>query len=698
MLAKSTTKLITKPNKYTFYERDLSWLQFNDRVLQEVADTNHPLLERLKFLGIFSNNRDEFFRVRVATLKRIATINGKAKSKETHYTITELLGEMQKRILAQQQIFEQQVDIIFKELKKQKIFIKTLSQLSTKQKSLLEDIFEKDIKRSVIPIILKGLKQFPHLNDKSLYLACALEKANKKLSTQFALIEVPVAFHGRFIELPDVGGKKCIVLLEDVIRANMPNLFGQLGFKTFNTYLIKITRDAELDIDNDVDVNVVNALQKSLKKRRLGNATRFVYDKDINPQLLNYLKLKLQLGKQDNLIAEGRIIQFKDFIDFPKHIFGPEKEYIPAFHHPQLPLQQSCFKNILKQDILLHTPYHKFDSIIDLLREAAIDPKVTDIHISCYRLARQSKIIHTLIQAKRNGKNVTVAIEIRARFDESANLNWKNILEEEGIQVVLGPINKKVHAKICVIQRTHNRKKILYGFIGTGNLNENTAKVYTDTFLLTAKQEIMLDVLKVFNYLKLKKHTAVMPALKNVIASPTSTRKHFTDCILQEIKNHKKGLPAGIKIKLNSLSDTQMITKLYEAAQVGVPIQLIVRGICCLVPQQANCKTPIEVKSIVDSYLEHTRYFIFNNNGHTKSYVGSADWMMRNLDHRVEITTPIVDKKLAKEIEFIFDTHWKDNIKARIIDNAQNNIFVGERKSKSQLESQENIYFYLKKK
>jgi polyphosphate kinase len=690
--------MTSKANKYTFFEQDLSWLQFNARVLQEVSDTNHPVLERLKFLGIFSNNRDEFFRVRVAALKRIARINNKTKSTETDFNISELLNEINKRVIAQQSIFEYQVQKVFRELKKHKIYFKKLSELNLTQKKILFEKFEVDIKPSVIPIILKGLKQFPHLNDRSIYLACTLQKANKKLSTQFALIEVPLQYHSRFVELPDTDGKKCIVLLEDVIRANMLSIFGQLGYKTFNTYLIKITRDAELDIDNDVDVNLVNALQKSLKKRKEGSATRFVYDKDINPQLLNYLKLKLKLGRLDNLIPEGRIIQFKDFMSFPAHLFKAVKRNIPPFHHPQLPVYESVYKNIVRQDILLHTPYHKFDSIIDLLREAAIDPKVIDIKITCYRLAQHSKIIHTLIQAKRNGKNVTVYLEIRARFDETANLFWKNVLEEEGIHVVLGPHDKKLHAKMGLITRKQGASKTLYGFIGTGNLNENTAKVYSDTFLLTAKQNILLDAEKVFNYLSRKSSIKKLPILKHLIVSPIQTRTFFENCITNEIKNLKKGLSAGIKIKLNSLADKKMIACLYNAAKAGVPIQIIIRGICCLMPKQSSIKKPIEVKSIVDSYLEHSRFLIFHNNGKPKAYISSADWMKRNLDHRIEITTPIYNQLLAQEIETIFNIQWQDRIKARIIDNAQNNYFVDKRKTKSELEGQETIYFYLQKK
>ncbi len=684
-----------KAIKYSFYERDLSWLQFNHRVLQEVSDTNHHVLERLKFLGIFSNNRDEFFRVRVAALKRIASINKYAKSKDTHYSISELLSEINKRVKTQQTIFEKEVNNIFAELNKQNIYIKTLKQLSATQKALLGQKFESDIKQSVIPVILKGLKEFPHLNDRSLYLACAMQKANKKLSTQFALIEVPLQYHSRFIELPDTAGKKCIVLLEDAIRANMPAIFGQLGYKTFDTYLIKITRDAELDIDNDVDANIVLELQKSLKKRRNGNATRFVYDKDINKQLLKYLKLKLQIGKDDNIIPEGRIIQFKDFMDFPSHLFKGLKRYIPPFTHAQLPINQSVYKQVAKQDILLHTPYHKFDSIIDMLREAAIDPKVSSIKITCYRLAHHSKIVHTLIQARRNGKNVVVALELRARFDETANLQWKNILEEEGIQVILGPANKKIHAKMCIITRKQGAKNILYGFIGTGNLNENTSKIYADTFLLTAHQELLQDGEKIFNYLTQKNNNKKFPILKHLVVSPASTRSHFMASIDQEIKNAKKGLPSGIKIKLNSLADKEMITHLYKAAQAGVPIQLIIRGICCLVPQQAMLKNNIAIKSIIDSYLEHARYFIFNNNGNAKAYIGSADWMMRNLDYRIEVTTPVLAANLCKELVTMFDLQWSDHIKARVLDNNQQNIFVDKRRTKSELESQEKIYFYL---
>ncbi len=687
-----------KKVKYTLYERDLSWLQFNHRVLQEAADDTHSLLERLKFLGIFSNNRDEFYRVRVASLKRIASINPNTKSKETRYTITSLLSEINKRVKAQQEIFEQEVENVFKELNKQNIFLKTLDELTAKQKYLLEQIFERDIKNSVIPVLLKGLKQFPHLQDKSIYLACTLQKDKSKTSKQYALIEVPLQYHNRFIELPDGNKQKCVVLLEDVIRANMHLIFGQLGYVKFNTYLIKITRDAELDIDNDIDVNIINALEKSIKKRRLGDTTRFVYDKEIDKQLLNFLKLKLKLGRSANLIPEGRIIRFKDFMDFPEHLLPAAPVFIKPFTHPQLLPNQSVFRQIQKRDLLLHTPYHTFDSIIDMLREAAIDPKVTDIKITCYRLARQSKIAHTLIQAKRNGKNVIVALEVRARFDESANINWKNVLEEEGITVILGPTQKKLHAKICLITRKQGPKNYYYGFIGTGNLNENTAKVYTDTFLISANQLLMQELDKVFTLLKSKVLPTKGPVLKNLLLSPYTTRSFFTQCIQQEIKNRQKGLPCGIKIKLNSLADKGMINEIYKAAEHGVPVQIIVRGICCLMPNQKGLKANIKVHSIVDSYLEHTRYFIFCNGGKSKAYIGSADWMLRNLDYRVEVSTPILNQELVNEIEHVFDIQWSDSIKSRIVDNAQANQFVDIKKAKKIEESQEKIYFYLKGK
>jgi polyphosphate kinase len=676
--------------------RDISWLSFNNRVLQEAADDTVPLLERIKFLGIFSNNLDEFFRVRVAALQRMAELGNKAKM---HLEINpeSILEDIQEIVLNQQREFDRIWNEILRELKKQKIFLLKDTQLNKTQQQFVLNYFNDEVRGNVIPLIIESIHSFPFLNDKSIYLACTLSKKDKSVAKRFALLSVPARRLPRFVVLPSKSTEKQLILLEDVIRFCLPTIFSFFGYDTFSAHIIKVTRDAEIDLDNDVSTSLIQKIEKGLKNRKKGKPVRFVFDKAIDPSLLTYLVKRLGLSRKDNLIPGGRIHNFKDFMNFPSEVFNEKKVRKKPFIHPKLNNVTSVSHVVLKQDILLNFPYHSFETIIDLLREAAIDPTVQSIKVTCYRLASRSKIVNALTNAVRNGKKVTAVIELRARFDEEANLEWKEELEEAGVNVLLGIPNMKVHAKLCIIKKKIGTKIIEYGFISTGNLNERTAKVYGDHCLLTANASIMVDINKIFRYLENPAiNLPILSTCKTLLVSPVSMRKQLLQLINKEIYFAKKKKHASITLKLNSLSDEVMIDKLYDAAKVGVEINIIVRGIFCMLTQNKQFKK-VEAISIVDEYLEHARVMVFNHGGKEKAFISSADWMTRNIDHRIEAACPILSKELIEEIKDILKIQLSDNIKARILDNTLANNYVNPRNTKK-VQSQVEIYNYLRKK
>jgi polyphosphate kinase len=656
--------------------RDISWLAFNDRVLQEAADTSVPLCERIKFMGIFSNNLDEFFRVRVATLRKMVALGSKAKM-NLEVNPQKILKEIQKKVIVQTRIFEATWNEILRELKKENINFVTDKKLSATQKQFVQNYFNEEVKNSVVPLMLESLNSFPVLNDKSIYLACKLSKQNESIPYKFALVSIPLRNVSRFLLLPSKPKTQDIILLEDVIRFCLPNIFSFFNYDTFSAHIIKVTRDAEIDIDNDVPGSIIEKIQKGIKIRKKGKPVRFVYDKEIDPTLFAYLKKRLNLTYRENVVAGGRIHNFKDFIYFPTQILSKKSARKKPITHTQLKQAKSIYKVIAKQDLMLHFPYHSFNSLIDMLREAAIDPDVESIKITCYRLASRSKIMHALTNAVRNGKKVTVMLELRARFDEEANLDWKVRLEEAGIKVLIGVPNLKVHAKICVIKKKIKKQIAYYGFISTGNVNEKTATVYADHCLLTANKNIMADANKVFAALENPaKKDALLKTCKTLLVSPTNMRLQLVELINKEIKNAKQQKQSGITLKVNSLSDKLLIAKLYEAANAGVPIQLIVRGICSMLTQNKKKIHNVHAVSIIDEYLEHARVIVFNNEGNEKVFLSSADWMQRNIDHRIEIACPITNKNLKQELIDILDVQLSDNTKARKLDNKQKNEYV----------------------
>ena len=672
--------------------RDISWLSFNARVLQEAADTTVPLRERIRFLGIFSNNMDEFFRVRVATLKRMLNLNQKANM-HVEESPDKILEQIQSIVLRQQSEFNRIWESIVLEMEKERIYLVKETDLNEEQKIFVERYFEEEVRSNIIPLMMESIQEFPFLRDKSLFLAVVLSKKASAYNQKYAIIEVPTKVLGRFVRLPSPADTQHIILLEDIIRYNLPSIFSYFGFDEYHSWVFKVTRDAEIDLDTDVATSIIQKLEKGIKNRKKGKPVRFVYDKEMDPGLLEYLMRRMSIARKDNIIPGGRIHNFRHFMDFPD-VFPKTSERRKPFQHPLLTNAKRVTDVVLEQDIMLHFPYHSFNPVIDLLREAAIDPKVTAIKITCYRLAPNSKIINALINAVRNGKHVTAVIELRARFEEEANLEWKERLEDEGVKVLIGVPDMKVHAKICLIKKRLDNRTIHYGFVSTGNLNEKTATLYGDHCLLTANRNVMADVNRMFSYLEKPKDPHILKACKTLLPCPTTLRRELIKMINREIKMAKSKKKASILLKVNSLSDEELIDKLYEAAKEGVEIKMIVRGIFCMYPENQKFeKQPVAI-SIVDEYLEHARIFIFNNGGKEKVYISSADWMVRNLDHRVEATCPVFNEDIKKTLKDILNIQLMDNVKARYLNNGLTNEYVRNAKGKK-VRSQIAIYNYL---
>lgn len=678
-------------------QRDISWLSFNARVLQEAGDPTVPLRERIRFLGIFSNNLDEFFRVRVATLKRMSQFGHKAKM-HLEENPEKILDEIQMTVLNQQSEFNRIWETILDEMREQKIFLVTEKDLNEEQREYVTTYYDEEVSPNVIPLMIETIPELPYLRDKSIYLGVVMWRHESALKRMFSIIEVPTRVMSRFLPVPSPDGEHHIILLEDIIRANLPAIFNFFGYDQYQSCVFKVTKDAEIDIDNDVSTTLMEKIAKGLKNRRKGKPVRFVYDKEMDPGLLEFLIRKLNLTKRDNIIPGGRIHNFREFMDFPKQVFKNQNQRRKPLDHPALE-EKRVTDVVLQRDLMLHFPYHSFNPVIDLLREAAIDPDVTTIKITAYRLAKQSKIINALINAVRNGKQVTVMLELKARFDEEANLRWKERLEEEGVKVLIGIPNMKVHAKLCVIRKRVSDSVVQYGFISTGNLNEDTAKVYADHCLLTSNKAIMSDANRIFNYIEhYKTGTHFLRACTTLLPSPNFARREILKLIRTETKNAQRGLPATICAKMNSLSDAEIIDELYTAAKAGVDVNLIVRGIFCMLSENPKFGKPVKAVSIVDEYLEHARVWIFENNGKEKIFISSADWMVRNLDHRVEATCPVFDPEIRKELKDIITIQLKDNIKARVLNNDLSNDYMDSSDESEKTRSQYETYFYLRNK
>lgn len=680
--------------KQRIINRELSWLSFNHRVLQETTDPIVPLIERIRFLGIFSNNLDEFFKVRVATIKRMIDVQHGSRRVEG-IKPQKLLSRIQKKVLNLQNKFETAFHRIVHELERHNVFIINEKELNPEQEIYLKKYFRDKVRPVISPIMLHNIESFPYLKDRSIYLAIKLSHSGNKVKDEYALIEIPSENLPRFIELPQDQDRRFIILLEDLIRFSLEDVFSIFDFDTYEAWTIKMTRDAELDVDNDVSQSFLEKISKGVLGRKTGQPVRFVFDNSIAKDLLDYIIEQLGLDDDNNLIPGGRYHNFKDFISFP-HVGISELEYdkMPPVWHPDVPHNKSIFSVMRERDFMLHVPYQDFNIFISLLQEASIDPAVKEISITVYRVARNSKVINALINACRNGKRVNVVIELQARFDEEANIYWSRKLEEVGANIYFGIPNLKVHAKLVSIIRQEESKFVNYACISTGNFHEGNAAVYSDLILFTSDKRIGNEVKRMFEFFE---HTYRNQHFKHLIASPLYMRRRIYTLIDNEIKNAKAGKKAYIILKINNVVDRNIIEKLYAANNAGVKITLNIRGICSLIPGIPGMSENISAIGIIDRYLEHSRIMIFCNDGKELFYISSADWMTRNLDRRIEVACPIYDKAIQQEILDLLEIQEKDNVKARIIDKEQNNNYVP-LESDEQIRSQYTLYEYYKNK
>lgn len=678
--------------KQRYLNRELSWLDFNARVLQEAAHKDVPLLERLRFIGIFSNNLDEFFQVRFATVQRIAQSEMTGKKIFGGQSASDLLKSITKKVIEQQKESSKILSSIEKELEKEQIFLVNENQVLAEHEAFLKEYFIQKVSPALMTIVVSE-DENQDFSDHLAFLAVKLRfQENDTEKTQYALIELPTDLD-RFVVLPNLGEKQYVMFLDDLIRYHFHLIFNFFEYTHIESHMIKVTRDAELDMEGDVSKSYINKIVESVRERILAEPVRLVYDNEIAPDTLEIVKNLLGVGTNDSLIPGGRYHHRRDYMNFPQ-LYRTDLQYERKDPLPieGLSLEKSIFKALESKDYLLYTPYHSFSFVIKFLREAALDPEVTTIKITIYRLSKISNVARSLINAAKNGKKVLVQIELQARFDETNNITYAEQMQAAGVELIFGIPGLKVHSKICVIEKKTKGKKKRYGFISTGNFNEDTAKIYTDYTLFTSNQKILKEVNKVFNFLqvhyKLKKY-------KHLIVSPHYTNNALVRMINQEIKNHKAGLPSGIRLKLNAITNFSMIEKLYEASTAGVPIQMIVRGICCLIPGVKGMSENIEVISVVDRYLEHPRVYHFTNAGTPKIYISSADFMTRNIENRVEVAAPIYDTDLQRQITEVFDIIWNDNVKARRLNGSTQNAFI--KNDSAPIRSQFEIFDYYKK-
>ncbi|KGO87730.1 polyphosphate kinase [Flavobacterium rivuli WB 3.3-2 = DSM 21788] len=654
-----------------YIDREKSWLAFNARVLQEAADETVPLLDRLRFLGIFSNNFDEFFRVRYAAIRRLSLEGITSEELPANNSAHKLLSEITEIVIEQQSESLRILSVIEREMERENIFMLNETQLNQEQEHFIKDFFIQKVSPELVTIILNDLEEFPLLRDTAGYLAVKLivrerykgpDGIEVKQEVRYGVIEMPRTI-SRFVQLPSQPDKHCIIMLDDVIRFNLHNIFNIFKYESISAHMIKITRDAQLDLDSDQSKSLMEKIWTGVKDRRIGEAVRFVYDQAIDEDTLKYFLTNMHIDSSDSIIPGGRYHNRRDYMGFPN--LG--RQDLLYQHNVPLPvtglsLEGSILQKIRKKDYLLHAPYQSFAYVIKFLREAALDPKVMTIKITLYRLAKNSQIISSLINAAKNGKKVTVQIELQARFDEASNITYAEQMQTEGINLIFGVKGLKVHSKICSVERLENGRIKRYGFISTGNFNESTAKIYTDVTLFTAHQEILKEANKIFDFFDVNYR---VHRYKHLIVSPHYTRSRFYKLIDREILHAIAGKEAYIKLRMNSLTDFRMIDKLYEASREGVKIQLVIRGMCCLIPGVEGMSENIEAISIVDNYLEHSRIYIFANAGDPDIYISSADFMTRNLDSRVEVSCPIYDADVKQELLDIFELGWRGNVKAR---------------------------------
>lgn len=672
-----------------YINRELSWLDFNARVLQEASNIEVPILERLRFIGIFSNNLDEFFQVRYATVKRIADENASNKKNKENILAKKLLQNITKKVIKLQNESTEILNSIEKSLQKENIFFIDENQIPSNQKEFLKDYFLRNISPSLATIILSNNKIHDFKDNKAFLIVNLKLKGSDNL---YALVELPKDI-SRFVVLPKTDKKQYIMFIDDIIRYHLNIIFSFFDYTSIEAHMLKITRDAELDIDDiDLSKSYIKKILEYVNKRKISNPVRLVYDKKIPKKTLKYLLEKINISSYDSLIPGGKYHHRSDYMNFPdlqrdELLYKKQK----PLDIKNLNIESNLLDQISLRDFLMYTPYHSFSYLVSLLRQSAIDPSVTSIKITLYRLSTNSNVISSLINAAKNGKKVLVQIELQARFDEENNIKVSQQLKSAGVEIIFGVKGLKVHSKICLIERIEEKKKRLYGFLSTGNFNESTAKIYSDFTLFTSNNKILKEVKKVFEFLQ---SNYKIYEYKHLIVSPHQTKNKLFELIDNEIYNAKKGIKSEIILKLNSFTSYKFVDKLYDASKSGVKIKLLVRGICCLIPQKLNLSENIEVKSVVDRYLEHSRVYVFENSGDKKVYISSADLMTRNIEKRVEVACPIYQVDLKKQILDSLDISLSDNVKTRLINHETQNIIYKD--SKRKIRSQWKMYEYFK--
>ena len=679
-----------------YYPKELSWLAFNERVLQEAADKNNPAVERIRFLGIYSNNLDEFYRVRAADVKRQITIAEDNGSDDEANKLMALMAEIQKKVVHLSNKFDEIHKDVLKALARYNIFILRKDELNDYQRVWLRNLFVNKILRHIAPILIdKKTDLLSRLNGTSVYLYVALRRTGK--NTRYAVVQVPTSETSRFILIPPEKSrkKKHIILLDDVIQLCLEEIFrGFVKYDSLEAYSFKMTRDSEYSINDEIDESYMDKMSESMKQRLIAEPVRVIHDYSMPEDMVVDLRKRLKVTKLDTMHAAGHYRNFKDFIGFPnvgrEYLENPK---LPAIDTKMFSTHNTVFDAITAHDILLYYPYHRFLHFTEFLRQAAFDPSVKSIRINIYRVASNSRIINSLIDAVDNGKKVTVVVELRARFDEEANIEWSRRMTNAGIRVVLGVPTLKIHSKLCLVTREERGSLVNYAHFGTGNFNEKTAKIYTDFSLFTRNQELAEEAASEFDLIQYPYRRYKFQHLQ---ISPLNSRNKIQSLIRQEIQYLKEGHKAQITFKINNLVDKELIDDLYRASQAGMKIRGIVRGMCSLVPGLPGISENITITSIVDRFLEHPRVMVFEGGGDRKVFISSADWMTRNMDNRIEVGCPVYDKRLQQQIVDVLELQFKDTLKARVIDKEQTNKYV-RRGNRKKLRSQIEIYDYLKR-
>lgn len=651
-----------------YLERDISWMYFNRRVLQEACKEDVPLLERLNFLGIYSNNLDEFFRVRMASQSRVAEWDGKSRESRTAAEVVKRLNRINSRYVKD---FEQAVKQVNQALSDRDICIISDADADEGQKEFIRKYYQEKIDGYVIPIWLSAVKHLDYETDEKIYLAvkaCRFAESGKRVY-DYAYFSLPVSSCGRFLRLPDKEGRSYIMYLDDVVRCCLPKVFEGNGYVSFSAFTFKFTRDAEMEIDNDQRSGILQKISNGLKSRRRGEPLRFIYDENMPDDLLRRVLGRLDLGERDSVMRGGRYQNHKDLMHFPD-VPGTGLKFpaVSSIHRSSLEGQDSLLERIIRQDRFIHVPYHSFDTFIRVLHEAAISRNVRSIKITLYRLAKDSKVVRALTAAARNGKKVTVVIELFARFDEESNMNWSQKLEEAGVKVIFGVEGLKVHSKVLHIGM---RRGSDIACISTGNFHEGNAKNYTDCILMTSSRRIVKEVESVFDFIE-KPYAQIR--FKELLVSPNEMKSRFISLINAEIRNKKDGKPAYIRMKLNHVTDPDMVRKIYDAAYAGVEVEMSVRGNCSIVTDKLPGSCHLRINGIIDRFLEHSRIFIFAAGGEEKVFIGSADWMPRNLDNRIEVVTPVYDPAIKQEMKRIVEYSLRDVRQGRLVDGTGSNL------------------------